>query len=114
MQTVRSLYPFSLCMEIVANDQLPTDLRASICTLMRQLYIEAETRRLRPNTQSVWDWDLLLDGPHEQMIPPLEACLSRPPRVTKGVALQPPWRSSERRSSERDVRSGYAESSGVN
>ena len=60
LQTVRALYPFPLCMEIISTHGHPCELRAAICVLVRQLYVEAHTRELRPLSQSVWDWDALL------------------------------------------------------
>ena len=37
LQTVRALYPFPLCIEIVVSEGAPTNLRAAVCILMRKL-----------------------------------------------------------------------------
>ena len=87
LQTVRALYPFALCMEIVANLHLPTELRAAVCILLRQLYIESETRRCRPNAHSVWDWDALLCGDTMFALPPASACLSRPSQINTAAPI---------------------------
>ena len=66
LHTIRSLYPFELCMEMLDDSQLPNELRAAMCVLTRQLYIESPARRARvkdANATSVWNWDALLDGP---------------------------------------------------
>jgi hypothetical protein len=82
VQTVRALYPFALCMEIIREKSVACQVRAAVCILVRQLYVEAATRELRPYNQSVWDWDALLDCADGSALPPPEACLSRPPPLT--------------------------------
>ena len=76
---LRTLYPFGLCMEMVEDIALPSQLRAAACVLTRQLFIEHSARLVRPMPYSVWDWDALLGGPRDSVIPPRGACLSLPP-----------------------------------
>ena len=87
LHTMRVLYPFKLCYEIIADSTLPNELRAAACVLTRQLYIETPARRQPPTEQSVWDWDALLTGQEASGTPPNAACLSMPPQVVTGSPI---------------------------
>ena len=93
LHTIRSLYPFELCMEMLADSQLPNELRAAMCVLTRQLYIESPARRARvkdANATSVWNWDALLDGPKSSATPQDTCCLSVPPAVVRPIGQPAP------------------------
>ena len=86
VSTVRTIYPFELCMEVIMMPTLLSEVRAAMCVLLRQLYIESPGRLLRPLPHSVWDWDALLKGANGASLPPRSACLSLPPDVVDNAS----------------------------
>ena len=90
LRTLRTLYPFGLCIEIIEDTAVPSEVRAAVCVLTRQFYIESASRVARQEARFVWDWDALRDGPASAKVPPINACLSMPqesePASSSGAA----------------------------
>lgn len=95
LHTLRSLYPFDLCMEMLADPSLPPRLRSAACILTRQLYIESSSRKIRETEHAVWDWDALQDGTLHA------ACLSLPPLLVQpsDSIAEASWAAGRRRAS---------------
>ena len=66
LKTVSSLYPFRLCCSVVYDTTIASDVRAAMCTLIRELYLQRTSQSSAVQcvelTHSVWDWDQLHAG----------------------------------------------------